>query len=67
MKSFLQSPDRWQTQAAERVTVELTADKTLTVQQQVSELVLYIAARIFYVTEHLLWKLVLEAVMSNAL
>ena len=35
VKCCLDSPDRWQTQAAERVTVELAVDQTVTVQQQV--------------------------------
>lgn len=35
MKSLLEAPDRWQVQAAERVTVELAVDQVVVVQQQV--------------------------------
>ncbi len=35
VKSCLEAPDRWQTQAAERVTIEIAPDKLVTVQQQV--------------------------------
>ena len=35
MKSCLEAPDRWQVQAAERVTVEINPEQLVIVQQQV--------------------------------